>query len=261
MMTIIEEFKQITAHAESSTAVAARKGIEAGSLETFIRLSHNELVGICSQSPSHPAWDEFYRRFDYYIKLYVKKAWKNRTINSDMENPCAREILRDLTQEVYLKLLENDQHALRKFKGGGENSFLAYLARIAVNIVAEYFRKQLAEKRKGRMISVDLLLDSNSPDQPGSRTIICTYLSCNPEADFLAEITFRELSDLLDQILTGPNQDRDKLIFKLYLMDGLSTQQVAAAQSLGLKTSSVESIIRRTRDKLRHALRIRAIRF
>src|SRR6185369_6437586 len=120
MTTLLEEYRDITASLERSAAVAVRKRIEVGLLESFVTLSHNELVRICSQSPAHPAWDEFYRRFDFYIRLYVKKAWKNRTINTDMDNPCAREILRDLTQEVYLKLLEADLLALRKFKGGVE---------------------------------------------------------------------------------------------------------------------------------------------
>src|SRR3989442_12744187 len=101
----------------------------------FSKLSHAELVKVCSRSLSHPAWDEFHRRFDRYIKIYVKKEIKRWAASFEMDSSLAQEILCDLTQTVYLKLLEDNQQALQNFKGEKENSFLAYLARIAVNIV------------------------------------------------------------------------------------------------------------------------------
>jgi RNA polymerase sigma factor (sigma-70 family) len=262
MDTIINRSLYNSVTTDGTAAAIAFKSMDAQTVKTtapitFNHLSHSELVRTCSVSPDQPAWDEFYKRFDYYIKIYVRKAWKNRSMGRKINSSCARELLRDLSQEVYLKLLEDDQQALRNFKGGSENSFLAYLARISVNIVAEHFRKQHAEKRKGRMVSVDLLLDSCASDQSGSRSITYTYLSCNPEAELLSNITMRELSELLDEILTGPNQFRDKLIFKLYTIEGLSTHQVAAIESLKLKVSSVESILRRTKDRLKQAMKAR----
>lgn len=225
----------------------------------YTSLSNAELIKLCSQSAQHRAWEEFHQRFEKYIRMYIKKAWKGRLALNDTDSACAREVMRDLTQEVYIKLLEDDQQALKSFKGEGDISFLAYLSRIAVNIVAEHFRKQLAEKRKGHMLSMDMVLDDHCVEPGGSRVLAFNYLSSNPELDIINKIAQRELADLLGELLTGPNARRDQLIFKLHTVDGYSTQQIAEIEQFGLKMSSVESIIRRTRNRLREALQARGV--
>ncbi|MEW6729737.1 MAG: sigma-70 family RNA polymerase sigma factor [Acidobacteriota bacterium] len=216
---------------------------------TLNGLTHIEVVKLCSNSPTHPAWQEFYQRFDRYIKIYIKKAWKRHAWLREADGT-AQETLADLIQEVYLKLLEDDQQALRKFKGTAANSFFAYLSRIAMNIVAEHFRRQQADKRKGQMVSTEQLLDESDAHRAGAWLLTYNYLSTNCEPGLLASITISQLSQLLDEVLMGANQERDKRIFKLHVVDGYSPQQIAAIEDFGLKVSSIESTIRRTRAKL-----------
>jgi RNA polymerase sigma factor (sigma-70 family) len=210
--------------------------------ELFSTLSHKRLVRLCSQSSSHPAWNEFYSRFDHYIRLYINKTLRNENINCG-----CKELGDDLSQEVYLRLIAEDRKALREFKGKADSSFLAYLSVICTNVVREHFRLQRAEKRNGKTLSIDLFLNPEEERHTDNKTIL-NYLSDLPKA--IDAVAHRELSDLLDRAIAGPNSKRDKLIFKLYVVDGFSAFQIAGIGRLRAKPSTVESIIRRTRQKL-----------
>ncbi len=220
-------------------------------------LSHTMLVRICSQSPHHPAWQEFHKRFDPYIKMYVQKYWKARVPQHPFDNTIAQETILDLVQDVYLKLIERNQKALRNFKGAEENSFFAYLARIASNIVEEYFRKQSAEKRKNPIVPMDMATEESVLPTSQANSAY-PYFKADGEEELLTRITIREISELTEKLLVGPHLQRDKIIFKLHVMEGFSVKQLAQKQDFGLQVSSLESIIRRTRNKITHALRVKS---
>lgn len=223
-------------------------------------LNHSELINLCCQSADHPAWIEFYRRFDKWIKTYLKKALRGRPALQN-KNICFDNILSDLAQDVYFQLIDNNFHKLRLFKGGTDISFLAYLSRLVTNLVNEYFRKLLAIKRSGNTISGEVLnKQERAEDSPIDRRtlhLVNEYLSKNKEnivENMERAILFREAVDNLDKILTGENARRDKLIYHLYIIEGYSTAEIAAKFSFNLKTTSIESICRRIRAKLEAAL-------
>ena len=228
---------------------------------SLAELSSIELIKICSQSTHSPAWDEFYQRFDHYITIYVRKAWKRRVSTHNIDNISVQETIKDIVQDVYIKLLESDQQALKNFQGQDDNTFFAYLARIATNQVGEYFRRQLAEKRRGSTLSVDFLLDSLACERSCSQRLAYEYLSINIEPALISRIAWQELSTILDESLTGLQVKRDKLVFLLYISEKLSSQEIASKLGGGLKPSGVESIIRRTRDRLQRIIKHKSLQF
>lgn len=222
---------------------------------SYNNISDLELAKLCGESSNKCLWDEFYKRFNYYIHLYIKKAWKIRISPTNLDNSTVQETISDLVQEVYVKLVDFDRQALRNFQGESESSFLAYLSKISNNIVAEYFRKQLAEKRRGNEISIQVLLDDQECEQSGSRAITHTYLSINGEQKLVNNLASQEISKILKQVLVGPNSQRDLLVFKLCTVEGLSSKEVAESKEFTLKPSSIESIIRRVKNKVRIAVK------
>jgi len=227
----------------------------------YQNISSLELIKLCSQPKNEAAWQEFYQRFNPYIEIYIKKAWKLRTCSSNLMNPIIKETIADLIQEVYVKLLESDRQALQQFQGETEGSFLAYLSKIASNIVSEYFRKQLADKRRGAEMSIEMLLDKAECEKSGSQEITHLFLSTDGEKEFLRGLRNYQISQLVETFLAGTNRQRDMLIFRSCLLAGMSAKQVIEAENLDLKTSSVESILRRIKDKLRQTLKTKPSMF
>lgn len=213
-------------------------------------LSTNALVKLCSYSPQHPAWDEFYRRFDKFIRLYVGKTYRWFYCNYDNVYSCSNEAKLEMAQEVYIKLLDDDQYALRRFVGKNDSSFLSYLARIIKNVVIEHFRKQQANKRKGNLISIEKLNENNFEER---EKCFFQYLSINPESDLVNSINSGQMYLILCKMLSCPNSHRDISVLKLYI-DGLSLPEINECLDLKLKTSSIESIINRTLVKLRRII-------
>lgn len=221
----------------------------------YQNISSLDLVKLCSQPKNEVAWQEFYQRFNPYIEIYIKKAWKIRTCSNNLMNPIVKETIADLIQEVYVKLLESNRQALQQFQGETEGSFLAYLSKIASNIVSEHFRKQLADKRRGAEMSIEMLLDKAECEKSGSQEITHLFLSTGGEKEILRALRNRQLSQILENSLSGSNKQRDVLIFRACLVAGMSAQQVIEAENLNLKASSIESILRRIKDKLRQTLK------
>lgn len=219
--------------------------------DSYKTISNLELVKLCAYSKNEALWEEFYRRFSKYIKLYVRKAWKNRVSSTNVDNANSKEALRDLSQEVYVKILESDSKALRNFQGQSESSFFAYLAKISSNIVSEYSRKQLAEKRRGLEMSMETLLDEETCELFGSRSFTHDYLSVDGEQSCFTQVASQQISSLVETFLDSSNSRRDFMVFKLSVVEGLSSKQIIETANLDLKSNSIESIIRRVKEKIR----------
>ena len=55
----------------------------------------------------------------------------------------------------------------------------------------------------------------------------------------------------LKRVLTGPDPERDRMIFWLYFRQGMSTKEIASLPTIGLGTKGVGSVI----ERLKHGLR------
>lgn len=238
------------------TPLSIIKPIKLAKPTTYKKISNLELVKICAFSQEEHFWDEFHKRFSKYIKLYIRKAWKNRSPKANVDSPNTKETLKDLAQEVYIKILEFDRQALRKFQGENDVSFLAYLAKISSNVVSEHFRRQSAEKRRGLEMSMETLLDEEVCELLGTRSLSSDYLSIDGEKLCLTLLESQQISKLMEDSLAGLNSKRDLLVFKLFVVEGLTSKQIIESENLDIKSSSIESIVRRVKDKIRHTLKI-----
>lgn len=199
-------------------------------------LSNVQLVRLCARKPKNElAWDEFVRRFNQHITLFVIRAFSAKSPEPlRLEETHQSETIRDLVQDVYLRLLENERQALRRFHGYHENSIYAYLARIATTVVLDHQRQASADKRTAQ---TNLPVRGLSPK----------------EHPFNERVTIADLTCQLDRLLEGEHKQRDILIFLLHVVDGLTTSEIASQPGMGLTQSGVESVLRRIKLKLREA--------
>jgi RNA polymerase sigma factor (sigma-70 family) len=161
-------------------------------------------------------------------------------------------VAEDLVQDVYKRLIEDDCRALKQFSGSSENSFCAYLAMIAVNVVRDHFREARAQKRPKISFSLDQLLDEQR-DAPLLRDAV-SQLDGRPLGPGGSSLTVEEVERALRAVLSGDNRDRDLLIFQLRYYEGLTLEEIRDAMKLKLSTVSVGSVLNRTATKLRAEL-------
>jgi RNA polymerase sigma factor (sigma-70 family) len=161
----------------------------------------------------------------------------------------------DLTQEVFVKLLESDRRALTRFRGRSEHSIHTYLHTIAVNLVRDHFKKLRAQKTPKSSSSLSNLVQQELESDGPSYDQALVSDGPGPER-FVAS---QELRDRMGAAIqrTSPQSStvpRDRLIFRLYFVEGLTVGEIAAIPSVGLTESGIEKCIRRIRGALREEL-------
>src|ERR1041385_6040767 len=95
-------------------------------------------------------WSKFQQRFQGLIFLYLMRALRLRRIQDDVGD-----VVPDLAQEVYVRLVQRDGQALRSFRGTTEFSVMAFLARISASVVQDYQRQLMSEKRRANVVPIE----------------------------------------------------------------------------------------------------------
>jgi len=203
-------------------------------------LTVSDLLKLCSKRPTdEAAWEEFVRRYNTTIKAHVVKTFhKLARQESDRKPQFPDDLIEDLVQAVYMRLIEDQNRALERFEGEYENSIFQYLGMISINVVRDYFRQEKAQKRPK---ITDRLPDLVTEPPDPSR---------NPNAPF----TFEEIERALNKAVSGRHRDRDILIFKLRFDEGLTLEEIKQAMNLDLSPISVGSILNRITNKLKAQL-------
>jgi RNA polymerase sigma factor (sigma-70 family) len=184
-------------------------------------------------------WTKFQARFQGLIFLYLLRALRYGSIQEDVAD-----IVPDLAQEVYLRLVQHDGRILRSFKGATEFSVRAFLARIAATVVHDYQRRNASEKRRGQLVSMDAakaaeLATNRLPESqefdPGALSAILSWI------------------DVQRMVESDPDRKsaaRNALIFKLHYVDGFSSEEIAGFPGFELTKSGVESVLARLRKRI-----------
>lgn len=213
-------------------------------------LKVSELLKLCSKRPpDEAAWQEFVRRYNATIKAHVIKTFhKKAREESDRKPQFPDDLIEDLVQAVYMRLIEDQNRALERFEGEYENSIFQYLGMISINVVRDYFREAKAQKRPKITYSLDELIEK-SGDGPvfeanGSRSM----------PDSSAAFTTEEIERVLRKSVGGRHKDRDILIFKLRFYEGFTLEEIKQALKLDLSPISVGSILNRITNKMRALL-------
>jgi len=212
-------------------------------------MNNTELVKHCAHDKRNKkAWLEFLSRYENLVYNTVIQECKN----SELHKICFQfdETVKDLVQEVYLKLLQNDCKALKKFRGDSENSIYSYLRIIARNVVKNYFIKIQAKKRP----PIDRVFDNAArvAGEKGEYYNNDKYKTTifDPEQEFKLKILKEEIDHCLKKVLTGRDKKRNRFIYQLHIYNGFSPQEIASSFNFGISTSRIANIISDSRQKL-----------
>jgi RNA polymerase sigma-70 factor (ECF subfamily) len=197
----------------------------------------NELARTCARSADTAEWAEFLGRcapVAALVAVRVARVWQGNT------TAC---VVDDIVQEVFLKLCEHERRILREFKPRGEDSFLALLRVIAASVANDYFRRQRSEKRGGKVVTMVLDEESSS----------VVFVASEKDSAVQRAVLFSELDHKL-RLAPGSTAERDRTIFWLYYLQGLTADEIAGLPASGLSAKGVESALRRITIWLRKEL-------
>lgn len=208
-------------------------------MDNFASLSAVELVRKCSSSNDPLAWKEFIKRFHKYVFCTILREWKSHKLDGN-----EKEVVSDLVQEVYIKLLGNDKRALRDFNAKDDTSVYAFISFVVRSVVLDFVRHQGKKKRAVNTISLEETVDLAGENATLGETLIADDIHENI-------LIKRDLELMLKKVMTGSNATIDTIIFKLHAIDGLSASEIASIPKFQMTPANVDVVIRRTREKLR----------
>ena len=194
----------------------------------------NDLAKACARSTDAAEWEELLRRSAPIASLVaarVARMWLGSATPA---------VVDDIVQEIFLKLCEQERRILRDFKPRGEDSFLGLLRIVAVSVANDYFRRQYSAKRGGKVVTVTLS-DESAPIMPAA-----PQGSKGMEKAVLYSELYRRMRSAPEVIA-----ERDRAIFWLYYLQGLTAEEIAELPVAGLSAKGVESALRRVTSWLR----------
>jgi RNA polymerase sigma factor (sigma-70 family) len=196
-----------------------------------------DLLRECGEKLTDRAlWTQFQERFQGLIFLYLMRGLHLARIQDD-----AADLVPDLAQEVYLRLVQNDGRVLRGFRGTTEFSARAFLASVASSVVKDHGRSLNSEKRKVRVVSIDTVRDIEMSGAAKHES---------PTSDSLASrIIYLDFEKVIENEPDRKNARRNALIFKLHAIDGFQASEIAQFPGFDLSKSGVETIIARFRER------------
>lgn len=208
----------------------------------FKELSNNALVRRCAEEPENRlAWNEFIRRFDAHLRLMVTRYCA-------LKHLPGRNLIEDLTQDAYVRLVKDDRKRLRNYIGENDNAIYSYLALIVRTVISEYEKRKNANKRRHQDDPLDKPV---SPEEGGLRLIdiLANPYIPAPDEKLMLESLRQEVERLLDGIITGNERERDRQIFLYQVYDGLTPQQIS--ERTGLSPKRIRNIITAIRRRLK----------
>ncbi len=196
----------------------------------------NELARRCAHSADAAEWQEFLR-----VCVPVASRVAGRVARLWMGTATAA-VVDDIVQEIFLKLCEQERRILREFKPRGDDSFFGLLRLVSASAANDYFRRQNSEKRGGKVMTVAL---EDAAYGEAART--------EGYAGVQRSVLLSELDTRLRRA-PEPIGERDRAIFWLYYLQGLTAEEIAGLPHYRLSAKGVESALRRVTQWLRKDL-------
>ncbi len=209
-------------------------------------LSDKDLIARCCLKSAdwENCWREFQSRFDKTILFYVYQEFQKMT--GQTMSTEFHETVKDLRQDVYIKLLKNDSQALRNFNGKNQNSFLAYLHVITKNLIKNYVNTNSYKK----LISMSKI----KPAHEQSEDLQFQPVSMDT-VDEIEKSAFQNF--ILEKIKTcyrSKKLERDILLFKLFYFKSFTAKEIASNSNFNLTASGVETTVNRIVQRLKESL-------
>jgi RNA polymerase sigma factor (sigma-70 family) len=181
----------------------------------YLNLTAEELLRVCADLRDTAAWDEFIRRFHTTIFAAVLRTGRRYAQFHSA-------LCDDLVQESYLKCSANHAKALREFVPRYPGSAFCYLQVIAMRVTHDYCKKQGFRR-----------MESLPDDQPD--------ISAPDKMEWLV------LKAAIEDLLREHAVARDRQIFGLHHLQGMTAREIAAMPDIGLAVKGVESVLTRLR--------------
>ncbi|HEV2960499.1 MAG TPA: sigma-70 family RNA polymerase sigma factor [Candidatus Angelobacter sp.] len=199
---------------------------------SILSLTTEELIRACVAGERR-AWEEFILRYDKLIAGVVFRT-------AEYWGYASSESLKDMVQEVYAKLCENNCYLLRQFEARHDGAIYGYLKAIAANEVHDRLRQLHSEKRgSGHIDALESIKNEPVATHDGSQAAI------------EQQLLFKEIDDLLRAHLPQSTQERDRTIFWLRHRQGLTAREIASFPAIELSAKGVESTMRRLEQLVR----------
>jgi RNA polymerase sigma factor (sigma-70 family) len=201
-----------------------------------------ELFRICAtDTENSEAWSEFLRRYSVKIKYFIKGTLRQLSASSSPSSSI--QVFQDGTQEsdlfqnAIIRLVANNCAAMRRFSGKDESEVLAYLAVICRSAVLDTLRGANAARR-----GTDRRAAGTADITPFSQQRLANH----DELD--RGILVRELASFT-QSAREPElektMNRDRLVFDLHFLHGLSCRQISQCKGIDLSKAGVEKLLKR----------------
>jgi len=203
----------------------------------YSSLSLKDVVCLCAEPGDNEAWEEFVFRVGRPISLTIMRT-------ASMWGEPSLSLVQDLVQVTYLKLWEDGCRLLRDFAVQHPEAILGYLKKTAANATHDYFKHSHSQSSGG--------------DEPHVSTT-----DVDPEAGMGVHgsqekidfgVFLSEIDQHLKRCLTGPDQERDRMIFWLYFRQGMSTKEIASLPTIGLGAKGIGSVIERLKHRIREQI-------
>jgi RNA polymerase sigma-70 factor (ECF subfamily) len=204
----------------------------------YSSLSLKDVVCLCAGPSDDEAWEEFISRVGRPISLTVMRI-------ASLWGEPSRPLVEDLVQTTYLKLWEDGCRLLRNFAIQYPEAILGYVKKTAANATHDHFKHRRSQSSGGDQAHVSTSdVDpeaGNSADGSQEKIAFGVFLN--------------EIDEHLKRGLTGPDQERDRMIFWLYFRQGMSAKEIASLPAIGLSAKGVGSAI----ERAKHCIRVQVL--
>jgi RNA polymerase sigma factor (sigma-70 family) len=187
-----------------------------------------------------PDWGAVVRRHDNRLRSRVRRVLSRMSLRAFPE------LVEELMQEVYCRLLESGAERLRRCRGGTEPELISFMGIIAERVVLDHMRLASASKRRGRTTirlgrlgrrsrrAVQRLADPRP----------------NPEEDVLRRERRRLLLDECRRLRgLGPGR-RNVWVMRMAVFEGYSSREISAAAGGHLTPRRIDNLVHRIRRRL-----------
>jgi RNA polymerase sigma factor (sigma-70 family) len=182
------------------------------------------------------AWAELVSRFQHRLRARIARALRR------VDQRATPELVDDLVQDVYCRLLERGSES---FRGENEVEVMSYLRRVCDSVVVDRQRGRTTFKRGAgvRLLSLDA----------GAHSLADTLADggASPEQQCLERELRSVLLDGCRRLDRGPCRARNLAIFELAVLEGWTSPEIAATSRCGLKAGSIDSVVHRQRRRLK----------
>lgn len=186
-------------------------------------LSDQAVVAL-AQEGREPAYRELLARYERPVFTLIFRMVRDR------------ELAEDLSQETFVKVLNNIDRYSTDFK------FSSWLFKIANNVTIDHLRKRQLET-----VSIEGSPDASTPDQEKATALAIV----SPGESPLEELESRELGSAIEKAI-GKLRPEYRSCILLRHVEAYSYEEIS--EIVGLPLGTVKTYIHRARQELREAL-------